>query len=158
DLKKLAVRVNNSAENPDALRRELLAYQVSHAGTAGALEAAALLRKLPSPLDQLSPDQVPATERFPGEPAEEVALFGSHRPYHWGAVRAVAYSADGRELASGGHDGFIRIWTTATGRLRTVLPAAGGEITALVFSTDGQRLVSGGMDGTIRIWDPVAAA
>jgi WD40 repeat protein len=67
-------------------------------------------------------------------------------------VNAVAFSPDGRLLASvGGGSGEIRVWEAATGRLARTL-ACHCSVNAIAFSPDGELLVSAGSDGVARIW------
>lgn len=49
-------------------------------------------------------------------------------------------SPDGKTLASGGPDGAVHFWDSASGRLRQDLPALGQRVTAIAFSPDGSRL------------------
>jgi uncharacterized protein YcbK (DUF882 family) len=72
---------------------------------------------------------------------------------HQSWVRAVACSPDGRLLASGGHDGKIRIWSAESGALARTLEGHGLWVTALAFSPDGKRLASGGFDRRLRLWE-----
>jgi WD40 repeat protein len=72
-------------------------------------------------LDRLEAAQIPAAERFDGQPVELVAVLGEHRQRHWGPVRSVAWSADGKQIASGGDDNVIRVWDAQTMRERAVL-------------------------------------
>jgi WD40 repeat protein len=67
-------------------------------------------------------------------------------------VWAVAFSPDGRRLASAGGDKTIRIWDPATGALLATLEGHTDAVTSLAFSPDGAKLLSGSLDGTIRIW------
>ena len=66
----------------------------------------------------------------------------------------VAYSPDGKRLASGGN-GDIKIWDSSTGRLIVPPLAAHGneQVRSLSFDADGGRLASGGDDATARIWN-----
>ena len=67
-------------------------------------------------------------------------------------IGALAWSANGTRLASGGRDHVVRIWELATGRERARGIGHGGDISCLAFSHDGRRLASGSWDGTVRIW------
>jgi WD40 repeat protein len=71
---------------------------------------------------------------------------------HAGDVAAVAFSPDGRTLASGGLDRTIRLWDLTTGRLLRAANAHGARISALAFAPDGRCLVSVGYDRTVRFW------
>lgn len=68
-------------------------------------------------------------------------------------VMCVAFSPDGRHLATGEGFGEITIWEVATGRQSHVLRGHGHYILSLVYSRDGRRLVSGSRDTTVCIWD-----
>jgi eukaryotic-like serine/threonine-protein kinase len=72
---------------------------------------------------------------------------------HTGRGFAVAFSPDGRWLASGGYDQTIRLWNLATRREERRFLGHRAAVLALAFSPDSRRLVSGGHDGTIRFWD-----
>jgi len=80
------------------------------------------------------------------ENGTNVALPGSHR----GPVTALAVSADGRSIASGGDDRLIHVWTDGQ---QQVLRGAGHPLRALAFSPDGTRLASGSLGGVVRLWD-----
>src|SRR5262249_34365308 len=72
---------------------------------------------------------------------------------HTAAIRATAFSPDGRLLASGGDDSSIKLWDTATGREIITLAGRSVSLTALTFSNDGKLLLSGSYDGSVRLWD-----
>jgi WD40 repeat protein len=67
-------------------------------------------------------------------------------------VQAVAFSPDGRTLASAGNDRLIHLWEPATGKEVTRWPAHRHAILCLAFAPDGRALVSGSYD--LKVWDP----
>jgi WD40 repeat protein/uncharacterized protein YjbI with pentapeptide repeats len=75
------------------------------------------------------------------------------RSGHWGWVRAVAWSADGQRLASGGDDGTVRVWDGETGALARELVGTGGSVWSLAWAPSGRELAAGSDDGTVRVWD-----
>ncbi|MDE0010984.1 MAG: WD40 repeat domain-containing protein [Candidatus Poribacteria bacterium] len=69
-------------------------------------------------------------------------------------VLAVAYSADGKMLASSGSsDGTIQLWNANNGELIRTLKGHKEMVRTLAFSSDGKTLVSGSDDDTVRSWD-----
>ncbi|BCM88445.1 hypothetical protein IAD21_00276 [Abditibacteriota bacterium] len=72
---------------------------------------------------------------------------------HSSMVETVAYSPDGRELASGSSDNTIKLWDVQTGLLLRTLTGHTGIINSVAFSSDGRKLASGSMDNTIKLWN-----
>src|SRR5262249_35154375 len=72
---------------------------------------------------------------------------------HVGQVRGVAFSPDGRLLASSGNDGTIRICDIVTDRELNPLRGHEGTVYGVAYSPDGRTLASAGADHTLRIWD-----
>lgn len=68
-----------------------------------------------------------------------------------GTVNSVAFSPDGKLLASGGSGVGIKLWDTEKGELKRTLEGHQYGTEALAFSPDGRRLVSGGEK--VRLWD-----
>lgn len=69
------------------------------------------------------------------------------------SVRIIAVAPNGREIATAGDDGVIRLWDTSSFRLTRVLRGHAGAIYALDYWTDGTLLASAGWDGKVKVWD-----
>jgi len=65
----------------------------------------------------------------------------------------VAFSPDGRTIASGGWDGALRLWDLGSKKSRVIPGAHKDGITAVAFNADGSMLASAGRDSTVRLWD-----
>src|SRR5204862_215956 len=74
---------------------------------------------------------------------------------HSDLLRAVAFSPDGSQVASGSANGIVRLWDPATRPALHTLEGHLDSVWAVAFSPDGSRLASGSDDGTVRLWDPL---
>jgi serine/threonine-protein kinase len=89
--------------------------------------------------------------------ADRLALVqpdGTLRPLegHTGGVLCVAFSADGKLVASGGADQSVRLYRVADGMEVAVFEGHAGPVRAVAVSPDRRFVYSGGADGTLRAW------
>ncbi|CEJ62508.1 Putative WD domain protein [Penicillium brasilianum] len=77
---------------------------------------------------------------------------------HSDSVPSVAFSRDGRLLASGSDDKIVKLWDPATGALKHTLEGHSDLVWSVAFSPDGQLLASGSEDKTIKLWETATGA
>src|SRR5262249_4438540 len=72
-------------------------------------------------------------------------------------VNGVAFSPDGKQLASGDGDGWVKVWNSTTGALVQGFPAHTDAVVSVIFHPDGKHLASRGADLKVKVWDLTAA-
>src|SRR5271155_2351362 len=73
-------------------------------------------------------------------------------------VEAVAFSQDGKLLASVSRDRTVRLWDPATGTALQTLAGHSALVMAVAFLQDGKLLASVSQDDTVRLWDLATGA
>jgi WD40 repeat protein len=72
---------------------------------------------------------------------------------HSSSVTSVAFSSDGKQVASASWDGTVMLWDAATGEHVKTLKGHSTYVTSVAFSLDGKQVASASGDKTIMVWD-----
>ncbi|KAG0015959.1 hypothetical protein BGZ80_009516 [Entomortierella chlamydospora] len=70
-----------------------------------------------------------------------------------GGMVSLAFSPKSDQIASGGQDMTVRLWSVATGDCVLTIRGHKGKVAAVAYSPTGDQIVSGSWDSTVRLWD-----
>ncbi len=82
------------------------------------------------------------------ESLEEVTMLQGHSDY----INSVAFSPDGKYLASGSKDKTIKLWNVQSQKQVITLQDDSLCVYSVAFSPDGKYLASGSLDKTVKLW------
>ncbi|HEX8200849.1 MAG TPA: hypothetical protein VF590_10195 [Isosphaeraceae bacterium] len=76
---------------------------------------------------------------------------------HGAAVGGVAFSPDGRRVATASHDRTAKVWDSASFREIRALTTHSDRVHGVAYSPDGRSLATAGEDAAVRVWDVSSA-
>jgi WD40 repeat protein len=101
------------------------------------------------------PPLVPEGEQLANNPAELEELFKDLRQNRSQnrRINSIAFSPDGKTLATGDGDGSVSLWEVTTGQEVKRLKGHTDVVTSVAYSPDGKMLALGSEDKTVRVWE-----
>jgi serine/threonine protein kinase len=144
-LDRLRQRHQDGSADKKQLREDLAAFRWRYPGLPQTLQALALLRELPSPLDDLEAGKIPVKSRFKDQPPELVAVL-------FNATSVIQASPEGpRVLRAFGTT--VNYDDLTTGQPVRTFARPGGSVGTMALSPDGKYALLGGANKYVALWD-----
>ena len=107
-----------------------------------------------SGFDLTACSQQPSTSSTSTSPSLPLSVGPTLYTYrgHSGIVYAVAWSPDGKRIASGSADATVQVWDAADGSNMYIFQGHSDRVFAVAWSPDGKRIASGSADATVQVW------
>lgn len=162
-----AAEVKAVAESYQAERAQVVKDGIAKRSLPGLMEKAdAMAKKADEALAggrllQASELYRQARWQLPYQPAqlpEHVALIiGNPRLRHGGQINALAFSTDGKKLATASSDGTCKIWDLGNGHEICAFTGHTDRVRFVALTPDGKTAVSAGAEKDIKVWDAATA-
>jgi WD40 repeat protein/tRNA A-37 threonylcarbamoyl transferase component Bud32 len=98
-------------------------------------------------------DGVERSELLPAEVKVWDAESGKELLQMAGGGLGLAYSPDGKQIASGSQEGAVTIWDSSSGKVLCTLRGHASAVASVAFTRDGRRLATASADQSVRIWE-----
>lgn len=126
-------------------------YSQLKSSSTAALHAAVVLTVATSGSAEVLPQSTPKAQTSSRSTPVRPRLI--HQLRHSDPVETLAFSPDGKFLATAGRNKLVHLWDMAGGKIHRSFAGHTGAVQTVAFSPDGALLASGGMDKIIRLWE-----
>lgn len=121
------------------------------------LENGKMLREYPSPFRKVAETAAEKENKYGWNQWENPKIWvfsrSGYAPKTGLGFTSIAFSATGKEFATGSEDGVVNIWDTETGKEIARMVGKEERLRSVVFSPDGTRLLASGWNGRVALWD-----
>ncbi len=124
-------------------------WWLTHSGASGSTHSPSTPQPQPSQSPVQQPSHTPGTSQYPQ--GTRFVFYRGHTMY----INAVAWSPDGKHIASASNDKTTQVWNALDGSLLFTYSGHANAVTAVAWSPDGTRIVTGSGDKTAQVWEAV---